>query len=499
MKSILIAAGDRRLTKFVAESLLQRPITREEPSMRSQEWDVSRAHSCLELTILINHGRRNFDVIVIDQGLPGHDCLEIVADIRRFDSTQNVAIFVMSERGRDQLVRRIATERYFVTGFIDKPVSALGLRACLATLGRQRLIMLIDSDTVQANATATRLRNGGYDVEIIANGTLALNSLSFGRPDAIVCRAKLPDIPGAHVCAKLKQNPRTLGIPVILIGSMEELGESSIDENAHRADDILRLPFSAADLLEKISIHAGLNDPTASDTKTDPNFVLDIPYRQFRDRDKSRTAVAEPLLTGSTTIDEVPAPLGDQNAPFLWNDGNPDEQTRIESVQFDPEAAANMPTFENIQNSTQETALEPVNQRNSRRVDFPPPSASPSPHLAHKRATRRVPCQVTVTMEDGQAVHQSQTLNISNGGVMISTQEKLEMGLHLNMSFCLPASGETITATGRIAWISRPPEEKTAESPRCVAGVKFSQIAPEHLRLIVDYVNRVAKIVYVAP
>jgi DNA-binding response OmpR family regulator/Tfp pilus assembly protein PilZ len=493
VKRVLVAAEDRRLTKFVAESLLQRAITREEPGMRSDAWDLSRAHSSLELSILINHGQRSFDVVVLDQGLPGQDCLEIIADIRRFEATQNVSIFVMSERGRDQLVRRIATERYFVTGFIDKPVSAVGLRSCLASLGRQRRIMLIDSDSAQAQHLALSLRNAGYSVEIIANGTLALNSLSYGRPDAIVCNTKLPDIPGAHVCARLKQNPRTHNIPILLVGAMEELAQTPIDENAHRADDFLRRPFSPADLLEKVSILAGLNDPHASDTKTDPNFVLEVPPRLARARDQSRTAIAKPAISTTVVVEDGIQTLWDQYQSGEWL------TAPVKPSMPGPQPSMPQGIDDHVISSTRETPLDPISPSASRPIDFPPPSASPGPHTAPKRATRRVPCQVTVTLEDGQAIHQSQTLNISNGGVLISTQEKVEMGMRLNLSFALPASDETITATGRIAWLSRPPPGFDGDAPRCVAGVKFSQIAPEHLRLIVDYVNRVAKVVYVAP
>ena len=82
---------------------------------------------------------------------------------------------------------------------------------------------------------------------------------------------------------------------------------------------------------------------------------------------------------------------------------------------------------------------------------------------------------------------------------MISSNEPLEMGMYLNMSFSLPASSTVIHAVGRIAWLSRPPSNEGGETEASVAGVKFSEIAQEHLRLIVDYVNRVAKVVYVAP
>ena len=59
------------------------------------------------------------------------------------------------------------------------------------------------------------------------------------------------------------------------------------------------------------------------------------------------------------------------------------------------------------------------------------------------------------------------------------------------MTFTLPESEKTIQAVGKIAWSQHGRHGK----PDGV-GVKFSRINPKDLQLIVDYVNRLARVVY---
>ena len=82
---------------------------------------------------------------------------------------------------------------------------------------------------------------------------------------------------------------------------------------------------------------------------------------------------------------------------------------------------------------------------------------------------------------------------------MVSTDIRVEMGNQVELTFSLPNLEETIKATGKIAWFSSPPVRSGEPKPLSVAGIKFNSIKNKHLEAIVDYVNNVAKVVYVAP
>jgi Tfp pilus assembly protein PilZ len=65
------------------------------------------------------------------------------------------------------------------------------------------------------------------------------------------------------------------------------------------------------------------------------------------------------------------------------------------------------------------------------------------------------------------------------------------------MTFQIPNSSRAVNAVGKVAWVEKAPDGVSATG-RAGVGVKFSKIDPSDLQLIVDYVNRVARVVYSA-
>lgn len=124
----------------------------------------------------------------------------------------------------------------------------------------------------------------------------------------------------------------------------------------------------------------------------------------------------------------------------------------------------------------------------------PPPSASPAPAGPTRRSTRRVPCNISMSVENDGRTYTSKTLDISHGGIFLATEEELEIGTRLSMTFQFPSSEHEISAMGKVAWVG----SGGADGSRTGVGVKFSRIDPKDLKLIVDYVNNVSRVVYSA-
>jgi len=119
------------------------------------------------------------------------------------------------------------------------------------------------------------------------------------------------------------------------------------------------------------------------------------------------------------------------------------------------------------------------------KMTAPPPSASPASIGPTHRQTRRVPCRTSLRVRDGGSWFQSQTLDISHGGLHFQLDRTLEIGTLVDLQFQLPDSERTMTAVGRVAW-TRPDG----------VGIKFSRIEKADLHEIVEYVNRVSRLLY---
>jgi ribonuclease P protein subunit RPR2 len=91
------------------------------------------------------------------------------------------------------------------------------------------------------------------DVDVDEAGTAAEaeRRIDARRPDVIVLDVALPDADGITFCKKLKDDPKTADIPVVLLTGTDAA------EDVAEADAFIRKPFSPLDLLETIERLAG--------------------------------------------------------------------------------------------------------------------------------------------------------------------------------------------------------------------------------------------------
>lgn len=90
-----------------------------------------------------------------------------------------------------------------------------------------------------------------YDVTIAHDGNEALLIVDKDPPDLILLDIMMPGINGYEVCDKLKQNPGTMGIPIIMITSLQQK-EDKIQALEFYADEFLSKPVDFLELNAKV-------------------------------------------------------------------------------------------------------------------------------------------------------------------------------------------------------------------------------------------------------
>ena len=96
----------------------------------------------------------------------------------------------------------------------------------------------------------TLVRGLGYDPVAVADGEAALAAVAAAPPDLLLSDIAMPGLTGLEVCRRLKADPATRLIPVILITGLGD--EYKIDGIEAGADDFLGKPFSPAELRARI-------------------------------------------------------------------------------------------------------------------------------------------------------------------------------------------------------------------------------------------------------
>ena len=106
-------------------------------------------------------------------------------------------------------------------------------------------VLLADDDPVVQEAVKSAAALAGHRVIAATTGAQALELAFTMRPDLIVLDIEFPDADGRDVLAKLKADPRTAGIPVLVWSARKNCD----------SDSRIALALGAEDYVEKNDAH----------------------------------------------------------------------------------------------------------------------------------------------------------------------------------------------------------------------------------------------------
>jgi two-component system phosphate regulon response regulator PhoB len=119
-----------------------------------------------------------------------------------------------------------------------------------APMAKESLLIVEDEESI-LELLDYNLSKEGYDVSEVRSGEEALEAARSGSPDLIVLDLMLPGLDGFDVCRILKGDPKTTGIPIVMLTAKGE--ESDIVAGLELgADDYVTKPFSPKVLVARI-------------------------------------------------------------------------------------------------------------------------------------------------------------------------------------------------------------------------------------------------------
>ena len=114
----------------------------------------------------------------------------------------------------------------------------------------KKILIVDDKREVVELVTAT-LEGEGYQIICASDGGEALGKIGKEKPDLVLLDIIMPTMDGLEVLAKVKNDPQTKGIPIIMLTAK---GQKLDKDKGIRlgAEDYIIKPFSPSHLLTKI-------------------------------------------------------------------------------------------------------------------------------------------------------------------------------------------------------------------------------------------------------
>jgi class 3 adenylate cyclase len=114
-----------------------------------------------------------------------------------------------------------------------------------------RKILVVDDTPVNVKLLADLLSVKGYAVVTAASGKEALDKVEAEQPDLVLLDVMMPGMTGYEVCRRLRDQPATAMLPVVMVTALDP-GQERVKGIEAGADDFLSKPINQPELLARV-------------------------------------------------------------------------------------------------------------------------------------------------------------------------------------------------------------------------------------------------------
>lgn len=121
----------------------------------------------------------------------------------------------------------------------------------MGAIMHKKHILIVEDEESLLKLETILLQVKGYEVTGAVTGNDALEKLAQSMFDLVLLDIMLPDIDGFEICSRIRKEPRTAGIPVVMLTAKKSLVDQARG-TACGANAYLTKPFKSAMIIEVI-------------------------------------------------------------------------------------------------------------------------------------------------------------------------------------------------------------------------------------------------------
>jgi two-component system phosphate regulon response regulator PhoB len=137
-------------------------------------------------------------------------------------------------------------------------------------------ILVVEDETALSTLLTYNLEKEGFTVRVAADGERAIEALAEKPPDLVLLDWMLPHLSGIEVCRRIRRDPATRGLPIIMLTARGEEADRvrGLDTGA---DDYVTKPFSPAELVARVrALLRRARPEIGADSLSAGNIIMDL-------------------------------------------------------------------------------------------------------------------------------------------------------------------------------------------------------------------------------
>jgi two-component system alkaline phosphatase synthesis response regulator PhoP len=117
--------------------------------------------------------------------------------------------------------------------------------------GKTPIVLVVDDDEPSLELLQAYLEDVECETVLAQDGPEALKIIGNKAPDLVLLDVMMPKMSGFEVCKRIKNDPKTSDIPVIMVTALNEFGdiERGIDSGT---DDFISKPVNKLELVTRV-------------------------------------------------------------------------------------------------------------------------------------------------------------------------------------------------------------------------------------------------------
>ena len=233
-KTILVVDDEANIRLFIKHELAAKGHTVIEAAGGKEAVELARKH--------------HPDLITLDIMMPDLDGFDVTAVLKNDPQTASIPILIITVVEDMQKAFRLGANDY-----LTKPISLNLMLQKVNNLlaGKQKQIFCVDDDKATLKSLEFELGKCGFITKCCDNGRQALHLIEENPPDLIILDINMPDMSGIEVMQKLKSNPQTEKIPVVIVTGVD-IDEGRVKALAIGADDYVNKSEGFKKLFESV-------------------------------------------------------------------------------------------------------------------------------------------------------------------------------------------------------------------------------------------------------